>query len=153
MKTLKLISATLLFLISSAIHSQISINVNIGSQPTWGPVGYTNVNYYYLPDIEAYFDIRASQFIYFSQGIWVHSVYLPRQYRNYDLYNGYKVVLNNYHGHSPYQNFSSHKVIYYKGYHGKPQKNIGRRDNDRRYENEEHDNGKHENKVKHHKKE
>jgi hypothetical protein len=23
--------------------------------------------------------------------------YLPRQYRNYDLYNGYKVVLNDYH--------------------------------------------------------
>jgi hypothetical protein len=28
-----------------------------------------------------------------------------RQYRNYDLCSGYKVVLNNYHGRRPYTNF------------------------------------------------
>jgi hypothetical protein len=43
-----------------------------------------------LPDIEAYYDIRATQFIYFGGGRWIRSRNLPNQYRNYNLYNGYK---------------------------------------------------------------
>ncbi|SHM66104.1 hypothetical protein [Flavobacterium xanthum] len=30
-----------------------------------------------------------------------------------------------YHGARPYSNFKNHKVKYYKGYKGKPQKSIG----------------------------
>ena len=41
----------------------------------------------------------------------------------------YKVVLNDYHGSRPYNHFKSHKVKYYKGYKGKPQKTIGVRKN------------------------
>jgi hypothetical protein len=41
-------------------------------------------------------------YLYILEMEWVRSRYLPRQYRNYDLYNGYKVVLNGYHGHRPY---------------------------------------------------
>jgi hypothetical protein len=52
---------------------------------------------------------------------------LPRQYRNYDLNRGYKVVLNDYHGSRPYAFFENHKVKYYKGYKGSPQKSIGNR--------------------------
>lgn len=137
MKTLKLIAAGIILLVTSSIHAQVSVNVNIGTPPAWGPSGYSNVDYYYLPDVEAYYDIRATQFIYFNGGRWIRSRYLPGQYRNYDLYNGYKVVLNDYHGSRPYSNFKSHKVKYYKGYHGKPQKAIGsNRNNDHReYEN------------------
>src|SRR5687767_6440567 len=118
MKTLKLIAVGIIFLVSSSIHAQVSVNVNIGSPPSWGPVGYSNVDYYYLPDVEAYYDIRATQFIFFSDGRWIRSRYLPRQYRNYDLYSGYKVVLNDYHGSRPYSNFKNHKVKYHKGYRG-----------------------------------
>ena len=125
MKTLKLIAVGIILLISSAIQAQVSVNVNIGTPPAWGPVGYSNVDYYYLPDVEAYYDIRATQFIYFGGGKWIRSRYLPGQYRNYNLYNGYKVVLNDYHGSRPYSNFKNHKVKYYKGYKGKPQKSIG----------------------------
>jgi hypothetical protein len=137
MKTLKLIAVGIILLVSSAIHAQVSVNVNIGSPPLWGPVGYSNVDYYYLPDVQAYYDIRATQFIYFGGGNWIRSRYLPRQYRNYDLYSGYKVVLNDYHGSRPYSNFKNHKVKYYKGYHGKPQRSIGsnRNNNHREYEN------------------
>jgi hypothetical protein len=35
--------------------AQVSLNVNIGSQPVWGPVGYDRVDYYYVPDIDAYY--------------------------------------------------------------------------------------------------
>ena len=130
MKTLKLTIAGMILLVSNnTMQAQVSVNVNIGSPPAWGPVGYSSVDYYYLPDIEAYYDIRASQFIYFGRGKWIRSRNLPYHYRNYNLYNGYKVVLNDYHGSRPYNHFKSHKVKYYKGYKGKPQKTIGVRKN------------------------
>lgn len=128
MKTLKIITlATLLLFASNAMQSQVSVNVNIGTQPSWGPVGYSSVNYYYIPDVQAYYDVRATQFIFLSGGTWIRSRQLPYQYRNYDLNRGYKVVLNDYHGTRPYSQFKYHKHKYYKGY-GKPQQTIGYRD-------------------------
>lgn len=118
MKTLKLIAAGIILLASSSIHAQVSVNVNIGSAPTWAPAGYSEAEYYYLPDVEAYYDVRATQFIYFGNGSWIRSRSLPRQYRNYDLYSGRTVVLNDYHGSRPYNNFRNHKVKYYRGYNG-----------------------------------
>ncbi len=108
-------------------QAQVSVNVNFGSPPAWGPVGYSNVQYYYLPDVQAYYDINASMFIYQSAGVWVHRTYLPSRYRNYNLYGGYKVVLNDYHGSRPYNNYREHSRMYGKGYHGQPQRNIGER--------------------------
>jgi hypothetical protein len=126
MKTLKLIAAGIVLLLSTtAMQAQVAVNVNIGSPPAWGPSGYSAAEYYYLPDVQAYYDVRQSQFIYLGGEQWVRSRNLPTQYRNYDLYNGYKVVLNDYHGSRPYSNFNNHKVKYHKGYKGKPQKTIG----------------------------
>ncbi len=126
MKTLKLITlGIMMFFASNSMNAQVSINVNLGLQPSWGPVGYSSVNYYYIPDIQAYYDVRATQFIYFSRGVWIRSSRLPNQYRNYDLNRGYKVVLNNYRGSRPYDNYRYDRVKYYKGYKGKPQKSIG----------------------------
>lgn len=126
MKTLKLIAAGIILLVTSATQAQVSVNVNIGAPPAWGPAGYSNVNFYYIPDIQAYYDIRLSQFIYFGNGRWIRSRHLPVHYRNYDLYRGYKVVLTDYHGKKPYIHYKAHKAKYYKGYKGKPQKNIGK---------------------------
>ncbi|MDD5150816.1 MAG: hypothetical protein PHC28_10135, partial [Flavobacterium sp.] len=114
MKTLKLIALGVFLFVSSLTQAQVSVRVNIGTPPVWGPTGYSNVEFYYLPDIEAYYDIRASQFIYINNGKWFRSRNLPGRYRNYDLYNGYKVVLNDYHGTSPYTYFKNHKIKYYK---------------------------------------
>lgn len=127
MKTLKLIAAGIILLVTSASHAQVSVNVNIGAPPAWGPVGYSNVNFYYIPDIQAYYDIRLSQFIYFGNGRWIYTRQLPPHYRHYDLYRGYKVVLTDYRGNKPYIHYKTHKAKYYKGYKGKPQKTIGNR--------------------------
>ncbi|NRT12682.1 hypothetical protein [Flavobacterium sp. 14A] len=127
MKILKLIALGIILLVSSTSEAQVSVNVNIGRAPSWGPSGYNNVGYYYLPDIQAYYDIRASQFIYYGGRNWVRSRQLPRQYRNYDLYNGYKVVLNNYRGNSPYRYYNTHRKTYRVGYRGPQQRTIGRR--------------------------
>ncbi|MFE3849228.1 hypothetical protein ACFX5D_14770 [Flavobacterium sp. LB3P45] len=151
MKTLKLLALGIILFVSSSIHAQISVSLNIGTAPAWGPVGYSDVDYYYLPDVEAYYDIRATQFIYFNGGRWIRSRYLPGQYRNYDLYSGYKVVLNDYHGSRPYHNYRNDRIKYYRGYQGRQQRNIGYRNNDRReyensgnYENQRHDNREYE---------
>ena len=142
MKSYKLLSLGVLIFMSQSLQSQVSVNVNIGSPPAWGPVGYTEVNYYYLPDIEAYYDVRASQFIFLGNGRWIHSRYLPRQYRNYDLYHGYKVVLNDYRGSTPYEFYDNHKVKYYKGYHGEPQRMVGKPSDNNKYF-EKHNENKH----------
>ena len=132
MKTLKLIATGIVLLVATATtQAQVSVNVNIGTPPAWGPAGYSNIDYYYIPDVQSYYDIRNSQFIYYGNGRWIRSRYLPQQYRNYDLYSGYKVVINDYHGRTPYIYYKDHKAKYYKGYKGKPQKTIGYRNNDK----------------------
>lgn len=130
MKEIKLLTIGIVMLFASnSIFSQVSVNVNVGNPPSWGPAGYASVNYYYLPDIQVYYDVPAAQFIYLNGGTWIRSRNLPGHYKNYDLYNGYKVVLNNYYGSRPYTYFNKHKVKYYKGYKGKSQKAIGHKSN------------------------
>lgn len=97
MKKMILSAAILLscFVIKTAsAQVSVSLGVNIGSQPAWGPVGYDYANYYYLPDIDVYYDVPTHQYVYFDNNVWVHRAYLPVRYRNYDLYHGYKVVIN-----------------------------------------------------------
>lgn len=112
-------------LLAFTTKAQVSVTVNVGSPPSWGPVGYSDVQYYYLPDVEAYYDLQSSMFIYYGGGVWVRRAYLPTRYKYYDLYSGYKVVLTDYHGNEPYVHFKNHKVKYYKGYKGGKQKTIG----------------------------
>jgi len=127
MKTLKLFLFAAALFIAGAMQAQVSVNVNIGTAPQWGPAGYSDARYYYLPDVEAYYDINNSRFIYYDGRTWVRRAYLPSRYRNYDLYNGYKVVMTDYRGNTPYQYHKSYKVKYKKGYRGHAQKNIGNR--------------------------
>nr|WP_068892375.1 hypothetical protein [Pedobacter panaciterrae] len=98
--------------------AQVSLNINIGSQPQWGPAGYDHVDYYYLPDIDAYYNIPTKQYIYLNNGKWIFNTSLPARYRNYDLYNSYKVVINS---PKPYLSHKTHVKEYskFKGYKGK----------------------------------
>lgn len=107
----------------------VNVNINIGSQPVWGPVGYNHVDYYYLPDIETYYYVPTRQFIYLSGGNWVFAYGLPPAYRTYDLYSGYKVVINQ---PRAYQYFTTHKVKYV-GYKGNRSQVIIRNSNDPKY--------------------
>jgi hypothetical protein len=121
MKTLlKYFLAFFLFL-SVNTNAQVSVNVNIGAPPPWGPpMGNVEVRYYYLPDIEIYYDLHTANYIYFYGGRWVYSEILPVRYAHYDLYGGYKVLVHNYYGPKPFIYFKNHKVKYPKGYKGPP---------------------------------
>jgi hypothetical protein len=96
---------------------RVSINANIGSQPAWGPTGYERAEYYYLPDIDVYYNVSSRQYVYQNQGRWIFASTLPQQYRYYDLNRGYKVVIK---GDSrPYRNDVNYRTKYsrYRGYH------------------------------------
>lgn len=102
---------------TASAQVRLNVNVNIGSQPQWGPSGYDYVDYYYMPDIETYYYVPKRQFIYLSGGNWVFASSLPPAYRTYNLYSGYKVVINE---PRPYQYHNTYRVKYakYKGYRG-----------------------------------
>jgi hypothetical protein len=112
------LAASLLLLSTLGSKAQVNVNVNIGAQPLWGPTGYDVVEYYYLPDLQMYYYVPSHQFVYLNGSNWVHARSLPARYRGYDLYSGYKVVINE---PKPYLHFTDHKVKYagYKGAKGK----------------------------------
>ena len=53
------------------------------------------VNYYYLPDIETYYDLRNRDFVYLDNGNWRFSASLPAMSASFDLNNCFVVKLNN----------------------------------------------------------
>jgi hypothetical protein len=97
-------------------EAQINLNVNIGSQPDWGPVGYDRADYYYMPDIDTYYDVPAHQYVYLNNNSWVRTNNLPSRYSNYNVYNGYKVVIND---RNPWERNDTYRTRYanYKGRH------------------------------------
>ncbi|MDP2337301.1 MAG: hypothetical protein Q8N05_12795 [Bacteroidota bacterium] len=133
MKCLKLFIIAIVLFIAGNTQAQISVNVNIGTPPMWGPAEHSDVQYYYLPDVEAYYDVNASMFIYLNGSTWVHRRSLPSRYSTYDLYKGYKVVLTDYRGNAPYSHFKDHKFKYAKGFRGPEQRNIGERHEKEKY--------------------
>jgi hypothetical protein len=130
-----IIGGTLLLGTTFQSKAQINIHINIGTQPTWGPTGYQEADYYYLPDIESYYSVSTHQFIYMNGGRWVYANNLPPQYGNYDLYSGYKVVVNR---PRPFLNFNQDRVQYarYKGNHGRQE--VIRDSRDERYHGNPH---------------
>jgi hypothetical protein len=115
MKALKLVALGLVLFFAGAAQAQISVRFNLGVQPQWAPVGYDDTQYYYLPDVEAYYDVPNSMFIYYEGNSWVHRSYLPARYRNYDLYHGYKVSMGDYRGRTPYYNHRDYRAKYANG--------------------------------------
>lgn len=95
------------------INITVGNNANISNQPEWGPSGYEYVEFYYMPDIETYYCVSTHQYIYFTNFKW-NFTSLPPKFREVDIYNCYKVVINE---PKPYLNFKEHKEIFstYKG--------------------------------------
>lgn len=127
MKKLKLVLMVIFFLLAGAAQAQVPAHVTLASQPMWGPVGYNEVCYYYIPAVECYYDVEMAMFIYLDEGAWIGKPELPRRYRKYDLYHGYKVVMTDTDGTTPYMHFRAHKVRYSKKYRGEYQVTLGER--------------------------
>jgi hypothetical protein len=93
---LSILITGILLAFTTPVKAQISFKLGFGisSQPVWGPSGYDEAQYYYLPDIDTYYYVPQHRFYYQVRGRWISSSQLPSRYRNYDLYSGYKVVIN-----------------------------------------------------------
>lgn len=130
----KIILTTAIFLSAlgfQAANAQVSLSLNIGSQPAWGPVGYDHVDYYYMPDIDAYYDVPAHQYVYYDNNNWVRRSNLPSRYNDYNLYDGYKVVVNE---RDPWMHNREIRARY-SGYRGRSGQTIIRDSRDVKYRN------------------
>jgi hypothetical protein len=95
--------------IYKAADAQVNVNINLGSQPEWGPSGYDHVDYYYMPDLDMYYNVPSRNYTYLQGNRWVTVNSVPAQYRNYDFYKGYKVVVNE---QSPWNHNNNYKTRY-----------------------------------------
>lgn len=102
-------SCSLAHFIPSHAYPSANITINIDLQPAWGPVGYDYAAFYYMPEINVYYDVNHSHFYYHSNNRWLAVEYLPPAYRVYDLFKIYKVVLNY---DKPWEYNRSHRAQY-----------------------------------------
>ncbi len=64
--------------------------------PVWAPP-YNNVEkvqYYYLPDIECYYDVLNHEYVYRVENNWLFANTLPSSYDWYDLNNAFAIVID-----------------------------------------------------------
>jgi hypothetical protein len=79
--------------VTMAQRTEINVNIEL---PSWAP-DYHNANlvqYYYLPDIESYYDVRNHEFIYPEDGRWMFGRSLPPVYAWFDLNNCFIIALD-----------------------------------------------------------
>ena len=130
MKTIKIMLSVALLLAVGATQAQVdsksttttTTTTTKATLPDWGVAGAENARYYYIPDIQTYYDISSGNYVYMDNGNWAKSKTLPAQYKDYDLYNTYKVVLTD--DKDPFADYDKMKIKYAKGYQGDPQKTI-----------------------------
>jgi len=98
-KTAFLVSTLLfvLFFSSCGMYTYIPpANVVSYDNPSWAPPYTPGVRYYYLPDIECYYDLSTQEFVYFNNdGQWEFSQELPPIYAGFDLDNCFTVAIDN----------------------------------------------------------
>lgn len=84
---------------------------NRTEQPTWGPVGYHYVSFYYLPELNIYYDVIQKQFVIPNGSKWEYTNNLPKKYHHVNLYNTYKVVFQD-DDNQPFVSNKKHQKIY-----------------------------------------
>ena len=87
-------------------QAQVNINVNIG-RPAWGPNVPQGTQYYYIPEVDGYYDLQAQQYIVLRNGRWLPVAALS----GYDPYRFHPVVLD-YRGRQPWAYVGAHRDRY-----------------------------------------
>ena len=67
--------------------------------------------YYYLPEIESYYDIRNKKYIYARDGKWFTATNLPAKHKAYHFGKSRKIALTD--KSAPYKNFGKHKSTFF----------------------------------------
>ncbi|MET4075138.1 hypothetical protein [Hymenobacter sp. UYCo722] len=89
-----------------AAHAQANININVGT-PAWGPPVPQGTQFYYIPEIDGYYDLNAQQYIVNRNGQWIPvGVIDGRDPRSF-----HPVVLD-YRGREPWVYVGAHRDRY-----------------------------------------
>lgn len=96
----------LLLATAPAARAQVNINVNVG-RPAWGPAVPQGAQYYYIPEVDGYYDLYAQQYIVLRNGRWLPVAALS----GYDPYQFHPVVLD-YRGRQPWAYVGAHRDRY-----------------------------------------
>ena len=89
-------------------HAQVGVNIQLG-HPTWGPAAPAGAQYYYVPEIDGYYDLQAQNYIVQRDGNWARYNSLP----GYDPRNFHPVVVD-YRGRQPWNQYRNHHDRYYR---------------------------------------
>lgn len=120
MKPLKFLLSVLFFIAISSAHAQTKTATL--TLPDWGVADFDMATYYYIPATETYYDIKNKEYVYLQDSKWIRSSAMPAAYADYDLYNGYKVVLTD--AKEPFTHYNYLRSKYPKTYKGKLQATI-----------------------------
>ncbi|MBW4891335.1 PXPV repeat protein [Mucilaginibacter sp. HMF5004] len=90
---LSAIAASSLMYQSASAQIHVGLHINLGSPVVYAPAPvyhepapvYNDVDYYYLPDVEAYYSVSRHCYYYNDGRTWVSAAYLPGAYRDYDI--------------------------------------------------------------------
>lgn len=138
MKKLSILSAILLSgaLYANSATAQVRINVGFnlgGPVVVQRPVAVASYDdYYYLPEVDSYYNVDENLYYYNDGYDWVSAAYLPGAYRNYSWRNVRRVEI---HANRPYMNHNVYRTRYHgngfdwRGYNNGPNRNFDRNDN------------------------
>ncbi|WP_310394819.1 hypothetical protein [Hymenobacter sp.] len=102
-----LLGAFVLLAVAAPARAQVNVNINT-APPAWGPSVPAGTQFYYIPEIDGYYDLYARRYIVFRKGRWVPVVALS----GYDPYAFHPVVLTTYRGRQPWAYVREHRVRY-----------------------------------------
>ncbi len=91
-----------------AASAQVGVNIQLG-HPTWGPAVPQGSQYYYVPEIDGYYDLQARNYIVQRNGQWARMASVP----GYNTANFHPVVVN-YRGRQPWDQYKDHHTRYYR---------------------------------------
>ena len=95
-------------LAAPAAHAQVGPNAQFG-HPAWGPAAPAGAQYYYVPEIDGYYDLAARHYIVQRNGRWVPVAAVP----GYSPSSFHPVVVD-YRGRQPWAQYRDHHARYYR---------------------------------------
>lgn len=82
-------------------------------------INHTKTRYYFYPNLDAYYDIEKSVFLYKVNEIWIEKKTIPANYRGYSLYNNYKVEITDFFDEKPFENLKENQEKFPKDFKGR----------------------------------
>jgi hypothetical protein len=94
-------------LATPAAHAQVRGNAPYG-HPAWGPVAPAGAQYYYVPEIDGYYDLATRNYLVQRNGRWTPVA-------NVQGYNpaSFHPVVVDYRGRQPWAQYNDHHARYY----------------------------------------